>query len=135
MSGLPPSCTSNKKKPWRYRWPDDIRDEVLERRRSTFRGHRPAIGAPEGLNSKARGWQRGAQRRDASPGSGASQEMSVTSIGGALLAERVSGHWTHEGELQGLDETRAHRDPAQAYPRSPAHSDLPTVRTASVVTA
>ena len=43
----------------------------MERRRSTFRGHRPAIGAPEGLNSKARGWQRGAQRRDASPGSGA----------------------------------------------------------------
>lgn len=28
---VPPSRASRRKRPWRYRWPDDIRDEVLAR--------------------------------------------------------------------------------------------------------
>ncbi len=43
MSATPPS---KKRKPWRYRWPDDTRDDVLARRRGASPGPSASEEAP-----------------------------------------------------------------------------------------
>lgn len=52
-----PSTPSKKKKPWRYRWPDDLRDEVLARllALNTQRAAEEALAGPTPKPKKARG--------------------------------------------------------------------------------
>ena len=62
--------SSRRKKPWRYRWPDDVRDEVLARLLdlNTQRAEQERL---TGLAAEADGTKRGSRRR--SPAQGATQ--------------------------------------------------------------
>ena len=46
-----PGKASKKKKPWRYRWPDEIRDEVLGRLLA-LNAERAAVEATDGTTTK-----------------------------------------------------------------------------------
>ena len=51
---------SKKKKPWRYRWPDEVRDEVLARLLAVNRARAQSEGCRATVDSRA------AARRDSS---------------------------------------------------------------------
>lgn len=56
----------NKKKPYRYRWPDDVRDEVLARLLE-LNGERAAEEARAGLTKPTRSQTKG-RRKSPEPG-------------------------------------------------------------------
>jgi hypothetical protein len=64
--------SSRRRKPWRYRWPDDVRDEVLARLLELNK-ERAEEERLTGLAAEATGTQRGSRRR--SPAQGATRRQ------------------------------------------------------------